>query len=99
MNSPIHMSIRYIPVSLNKNKKKITESSTSASYLDVLLKIDTGSKLTAQPYNKLDDFNFAIVNFLYRCVRGKAATSQYYLHLDHIHECHMHGLVLHIIKF
>jgi hypothetical protein len=43
--------------------KDTTESSTSTSYLDVLLNIDAGGKLTTQLYNKRDDFNFAIVNF------------------------------------
>jgi hypothetical protein len=44
-----------------------TESSTSASCLDVLLNMDAGEKLTTQLYDKRDDFNFAIVNFLYTC--------------------------------
>jgi hypothetical protein len=43
------------------------ESSTSASYLDALLKIDAGRKLTTQLYDKRDDFNFANVNFPYTC--------------------------------
>ena len=47
--------------------KDTTESSTSASYLDVLLNIDSGGKLTTQLYDKRDDFNFAIVNFPYTC--------------------------------
>jgi hypothetical protein len=45
--------------------KDTTESSTSASYLTILLKIDTGGKLTTQLYNKPDYFNFSIVNFSY----------------------------------
>ena len=47
--------------------KDTTECSTSASYLDVLLKLDTNSKLTTQLYDKWDDFNFSIVNFPYLC--------------------------------
>jgi hypothetical protein len=47
--------------------KEITESSTSASYLDVLLNIDAGGKLTTQLYDKRDDFNFVIVNFPDTC--------------------------------
>jgi hypothetical protein len=42
-----------------------TEYSTSASYLDALLKLDTNGKLTTQLYDKRDDFNFSIVNFRY----------------------------------
>jgi hypothetical protein len=41
--------------------KDTTESSTSASYLGVVLNIDAGGKL----YKKRNDFNFAIVNFPY----------------------------------
>jgi hypothetical protein len=47
--------------------KDTIESSISASYLDGLMKIDAGEKLTAQLYDKRDDFNFAIVNFPYTC--------------------------------
>jgi hypothetical protein len=36
--------------------KDTTESSTSASYLGLLLKIDTGGNLTRQISDKLDDF-------------------------------------------
>ena len=47
--------------------KDTTESSTSASYLDVLLEMNSDGKLTTQLYDKRDDFNFAIVNFPYLC--------------------------------
>jgi hypothetical protein len=40
--------------------KDTTESPTSASYLDILLKIDTGGKPTTLLYDKRDDFNFAL---------------------------------------
>jgi hypothetical protein len=43
--------------------KDTTECSTSASYLDVLLKLDTNGKNN----DKRDDFNFSIVNFPYLC--------------------------------
>jgi hypothetical protein len=45
--------------------KDTTESSTSASYLDVLLYIIADGKLTTQLYVKRDDFSFTIVNFPY----------------------------------
>jgi hypothetical protein len=47
--------------------KDTTESSTSnsASYLDVLLNIDAGGKLTTQLYDWQDDFNFATAIFPY----------------------------------
>jgi hypothetical protein len=47
--------------------KDTTECSTFASYLDVLLKLDTNGKLTTQLYKKRDDFNFSNVNFPYIC--------------------------------
>jgi hypothetical protein len=43
--------------------RNTTELSASASYLDVLLNIDSGSKLTTQLYGKRIDFDVAIVNF------------------------------------
>ena len=42
--------------------KDTTESSHSASYLDLLLEIDN-TKLCTRLYDKRDDFNFTIVNF------------------------------------
>jgi hypothetical protein len=45
--------------------KDTTECSTSASYLDILLKLDANSKITTQLYDKRDDFNFSIINFPY----------------------------------
>jgi hypothetical protein len=60
----IRMSIRYIPINW---KSKIQQSSTSALHLDVLLKLDTNGKLTTQLYDKRDDFNLSIVNFLNLC--------------------------------
>jgi hypothetical protein len=47
--------------------KDTTECSASASYLDVLLKLDINGKITTQLYDKRDDFNFSIVNFPYLC--------------------------------
>ena len=47
--------------------KDTTESSTSASYLDILLKVDINGKLTTQLYDKRDDFSFSIVNFPHLC--------------------------------
>jgi hypothetical protein len=47
--------------------KDTTESFTSASHLDLLLKLDTNGKVTSQLYDKRDNFNFSIVNFPYIC--------------------------------
>ena len=42
-------------------RKETTETAASTSYLDCYLYIDNG-KLTTRLYDKLDDFNFPIVN-------------------------------------
>ena len=44
--------------------KETTETAASSSYLDCYLYIDNG-KLTTRLYDKRDDFNFPIVNFLF----------------------------------
>jgi hypothetical protein len=44
-----------------------TESDRSASYLDVLLDVDSNGRLTTSLYDKRDDFDFAIVNFPFLC--------------------------------
>jgi hypothetical protein len=56
------------------------ESSTSVSYLDVLLNIDAGGKLTPQLHDKRDDFSVTIVNVPHIYV----ATSHYHLHMGYI---------------
>ena len=43
--------------------KDTTESSMSASYLDILLSRDINGKLTAQLYDKRKDFNFSIAQW------------------------------------
>ena len=47
--------------------QETTDSSMSASYLDILLNIDINSKLTTQLYDKRDYFSFSIVNFQNLC--------------------------------
>jgi hypothetical protein len=47
--------------------KDTTESDKSASYLDILLNIDSNGRLTTSLYDKSDDFDFAIVNFPFLC--------------------------------
>jgi hypothetical protein len=47
--------------------KDTTESDKSASYLHILLKIDSSGRLTTSLYDKRDDFDFAIVNFPFLC--------------------------------
>jgi hypothetical protein len=76
----IHMSIRYIQMNW---KSKIPQSSTSASYLDVLLKLDSNGKITTQRYDKQDYFNFSIVNFPYLC-RNISASPAYGVYISQL---------------
>ena len=46
--------------------KNTTESTTSASYLDLLLSIGRDGQLHTSIYDKRDDFNFHITNFPFR---------------------------------
>ena len=41
-----------------------TETTSSALLLDIYLKFDTNGQLSTRLYDKRDDFNFAIINFL-----------------------------------
>jgi hypothetical protein len=45
--------------------KDTTESDKSASYLDILLIIDSSGRLATSLYDKRNDFDFAIVIFLF----------------------------------
>ena len=45
------------------NIKNTTDTNHSASYLDLMLKIDHNKVLTTKLYDKRDDFDFSIVNF------------------------------------
>ncbi len=45
--------------------KDTTDTDMSASYLDLHLEIDSEGRLRTNLYDKRDDFNFPIVNFLY----------------------------------
>jgi hypothetical protein len=47
----------------------------SASYLDLHLEIDSEGRLRAKLYDKIDDFNFPIVNFPFICSNIPAATA------------------------
>jgi hypothetical protein len=68
-NNQFHTHVDSILVYPNELEiKDTTECSTSASYLDRLLKLDINGKLTTQLYDKRDDFNFSIVNFPFLCI-------------------------------
>ena len=74
-------------------KSDTTECSTSAPYLDVLLKLNTNGKITTRLYDKRDGFNFSIVNFPY--------LFQLHLHMVYIYRClfDMQELARHTINF
>jgi hypothetical protein len=46
---------------------EIKDTTDSASYLDILLNIDSNGRLTTPLYDKHDDFHFSIVNFHFLC--------------------------------
>ena len=46
--------------------KDTTESNTSASYLDLLLSIESDDQLRTSLYDKRDEFNFHITNFSFQ---------------------------------
>jgi hypothetical protein len=53
--------------------KVTTYTDRSASYLDLLLEIDSDGRLRTKLYNKRDDFNFSIVNCPFICSNIPAA--------------------------
>ena len=53
--------------------KDTANTDTSASYLDLHLKIDSEGRLRTKLYEKRDDFNFPIVNFPFICSNIPAA--------------------------
>ena len=67
ISNEIHYNLATSLSSYNPNEVEIkdtTKWSTFASYLDVLLKLDTNGKTTTQLYEKQDYFNFSIVNLI-----------------------------------
>jgi hypothetical protein len=81
--------------------KDTTECSTPASYLDVLLKLDTNGKLTTQLYDKRDDFNFSIVNFPNLCTNIPASPA-YGVYISQLiryaRACSAYDQFLHVIR-
>jgi hypothetical protein len=55
-----------------------TESDRSASYLDILINIDSNGRLTTSLSYKRDDFDFAIVNFPILCTCSNIPLSPAY---------------------
>jgi hypothetical protein len=58
--------------------KDTTESDKSASYLDILLNVDSNGRLKATIYDKRDDFDFAIVDFPFLCTCSNIPLSPVY---------------------
>ena len=53
--------VRCIPLNLRSKTRR--RANTSASYLDLLLSIESDGQLRTSLYDKRDDFNFHITNF------------------------------------
>lgn len=70
--------ICWIDIAQQTNNKDTTESSISASYLDILLNRDINDKLNTQLYDKYDNFNFSIINFRYLCSNMHVSSSYVY---------------------
>ena len=51
------------PFQLTAEKASKSDYLALANYLDLTFTIDSGGKLSTRLYNKLDDFDFHIVNF------------------------------------
>ena len=47
--------------------KETTETTCTASFLDLHLEFDSSGKLSTKIYDKRDDFDFKIINFPYLC--------------------------------
>jgi hypothetical protein len=47
--------------------KEITDAASSASFLDLYLEFDDSGQISTKIYDKLDDFNFKIINFPNMC--------------------------------
>jgi hypothetical protein len=63
--------------------KDTTESDKSASYLDILVNIDSNGRLTTTLYDKRDDFDFAIVIFPFLC-RNIPLSPAYEVHISQL---------------
>ena len=79
--------VKCIPLSL----KSKTESNTSASYLDLLLSIESDGQLCTSLYDKRDAFNIHITNFPF--LGSNIPSSSVYGILSHS-SCGMPGLAL-----
>jgi hypothetical protein len=62
--------------------KNTKESDKSASYLDILLNIDSNGRLIISLYDKCDYFDFAIVNFPFLCSKHTAFTCLWCIYLS-----------------
>ena len=63
--------------------KDTTDIDGSASYLDIHLEIVSEGRLRTKLYDKRDDFNFPIVNFLFIC-RNIPAAPAYGVHISQL---------------
>jgi hypothetical protein len=65
--------------------KEITDTASSASFLDVYLEFDDSGQLSTKIYDKRDDFNFKIINFPNMCSNIPASPAYgVYIFTSHI---------------
>jgi hypothetical protein len=70
-NIPTYFALTHFP-----DFRQIPE--IAASYLDILLNIDSNGRLTTTLYDKCDDFDFAIVNIPFLCACSNVPFSSAY---------------------
>jgi len=61
-----------------------TDTARSASYLDLHLNINSGSRLSTKHYHERNDFSYHIVNFPFICSNISAAPACGELSIDKI---------------
>jgi hypothetical protein len=73
---------RICPIELEIKDTTDTDSSASYMYLNLHLEIESEGRLRTNLYDKRDDFNFPIVNFLFICSNIPAAPA--YIYMEYI---------------
>jgi hypothetical protein len=60
-----------------RNSSILTDTASSASFLDIYLEFDDSGQLSTKIYDKRDDFNFKIINFPNMCSNIPANSDSY----------------------
>jgi hypothetical protein len=63
----MHITIKSNSLPPEVEVKETTDTASSASFLDLYLEFDDSGQLSTRIYDKLDNFNFKIINFPNMC--------------------------------